>query len=136
MLAVTDATITAQNTVVAAESLGIGSCYIGDIIENQEDVAKLLHLPDYVFPAAMLVYGWPTDQQKMRKKPERCPQEYIVHENTYHSMDGAELRGMLAHHCKQRSFEDRCAAFCERKYNSDFSKEMTRSVEVYLKQYH
>lgn len=72
----------------------------------------------------------------MRKKPERCPQEYIVHENTYHSMDGAELRGMLAHHCKQRSFEDRCAAFCERKYNSDFSKEMTRSVEVYLKQYH
>lgn len=136
MLAVTDATIAAQNTVVAAESLGIGSCYIGDIMENQKDVAKLLHLPDYVFPAAMLVYGWPTDQQKMRKKPERCPQEYIVHENTYHSMDGAELRGMLAHHCKQRSFEDWCAAFCERKYNSEFSKEITRSVEAYLKQYH
>lgn len=136
MLAVTDATIAAQNTVVAAEGLGIGSCYIGDIMENQKDVAKLLHLPDYVFPAAMLVYGWPTDQQKMRKKPERCSQEYIVHENTYHSMDGAELRGMLAHHCKQRSFEDWCAAFCERKYNSEFSKEMTRSVEAYLKQYH
>ena len=34
MLAVTDAAIAAQNAVVAAESFGIGSCYIGDIMEN------------------------------------------------------------------------------------------------------
>ena len=50
MLAVTDATIAAQNTVVAAEGLGIGSCYIGDIMENQKDVAKLLHLPGLCVP--------------------------------------------------------------------------------------
>ena len=36
MLAVSDANIAAQNAVVAAESLGIGSCYIGDIMENAE----------------------------------------------------------------------------------------------------
>ena len=34
MLAVTDTAIAAQNAVVAAESFGIGSCYIGDIMEN------------------------------------------------------------------------------------------------------
>ena len=37
MLAVTDTVIAAQNAVVAAESLGIGSCYIGDIMENCEE---------------------------------------------------------------------------------------------------
>lgn len=135
MLAVTDAAIAAQNAVVAAESFGIGSCYIGDIMENCETQRNLLELPAYVFPAVMLVFGWPTEQQKQRKKPQRCAQKYIVHENTYHSIDGAKLREMLADKCGQASYEEWCAAFCERKYNSDFSKEMTRSVDEYLRQF-
>lgn len=69
MLAVTDTVIAAQNAVVAAESFGLGSCYIGDIMENCEEQRRLLCLPDYVFPAAMLVLGWPTEQQKQRPKP-------------------------------------------------------------------
>ncbi len=69
MLAVTDTAIAAQNAVVAAESFGIGSCYIGDIMENCDTQRSLLHLPDYVFPAVMLVFGWPTQQQKDRKAP-------------------------------------------------------------------
>ena len=135
MLAVTDTVIAAQNAVTAAESLGIGSCYIGDIMENCEEQRKLLELPDYVFPAAMLVFGWPTKQQKERQKPERCDLKHIVHENTYRSMDGAELRDMFAHECKNRTYEEWCSAFCKRKYNSEFSKEMSRSVAKYLEQF-
>ena len=135
MLAVTDTVIAAQNAVTAAESLGIGSCYIGDIMENCEEQRKLLQLPDYVFPAAMLVFGWPTKQQKERQKPERCDLKHIVHENTYRSMDGAELRDMFAHECKNRTYEEWCSAFCKRKYNSEFSKEMSRSVAKYLEQF-
>ena len=135
MLAVTDTVIAAQNAVTAAESLGIGSCYIGDIMENCEEQRKLLQLPDYVFPAAMLVFGWPTKQQKERQKPERCDPKHIVHENTYRSMDGAELRDMFAHECKNRTYEEWCSAFCKRKYNSDFSREMSRSVAKYLEQF-
>ena len=135
MLAVTDAAIAAQNAVVAAESFGIGSCYIGDIMENCEEQRRLLKLPEYVFPAVMLVFGWPTEQQKHRPKPVRFEQKHIVHENTYRSMDGEELRNMFEGRCGQKSFEDWTAAFCGRKYNSDFSKEMTRSVEEYLKQF-
>ena len=67
MLAITDTAIAAQNAVVAAESLGIGSCYIGDIMENCEEQRRLLQLPEYVFPAVMLVFGWPTEQQRMRQ---------------------------------------------------------------------
>ena len=104
MLAVSDAVIAAQNAVVAAESFGIGSCYIGDIMENYEEQRRLLQLPEYVFPAAMLVFGWPTEQQMQRPKPQRVDQKYIVHENTYRNMDGNELRDMFAGHCNNRSF--------------------------------
>lgn len=135
MLAVTDASIAAQNAVVAAESLGIGSCYIGDIMENCEEQRKLLSLPDYVFPALMLVFGYPTEQQKKRPKPQRCELSHIVHEDTYRCMDGEELRQMFSHRCKNSTFEEWCTAFCNRKYNSDFSREMTRSVSAYLRQF-
>ena len=45
MLAMADTCIAAQNAVVAAESMGIGSCYIGDVIENVEAMRDALHLP-------------------------------------------------------------------------------------------
>lgn len=135
LLAVDDALIAAQNAVVAAESYGIGSCYIGDIMENREIHKEVLGLPDYVFPAALIVFGYPTEQQKEREKPERAKMEYIVHENTYKRLDADELKGMLMKNCKNKSYEEWIDAFCKRKYNSDFSREMTRSVAEYLKEY-
>ncbi len=133
LLAVSDANIAAQNAVTAAESLGIGSCYIGDIMENCELHREMLRLPDYVFPAAMLVFGYPTEQQQRRAKPVRAEISHIVHENAYRRMNGAELRRMLEHKAGERPYEDWINAFCERKYNSEFSREMTRSVGEYLK---
>lgn len=132
MLAVSDTLIAAQNAVTAAESLGIGSCYIGDIMEQCEFHRELLHLPEYVFPAAMLVFGYPTQQQKERSKPQRCRLEDIVQENIYQQRDGAALRKMFEKETKNQSFDEWAQAFCKRKYNSDFSREMTRSVEEYL----
>ena len=70
-LAQADAIIAAQNAVVAAESFGVGSCYIGDIIEKFEYHKELLNLPQYVVPAAMLCFGYPTAQQIRREKPAR-----------------------------------------------------------------
>ena len=70
-LAEADAIIAAQNAVVAAQSFGIGSCYIGDITENFEYHQKLLNLPQYVVPAAMVCFGYPTVQQADREKPAR-----------------------------------------------------------------
>lgn len=133
MLAVTDCAIAAQNAVTAADSLGLGSCYIGDIMEQCEVHRELLRLPDYVFPAVMLVVGVPTQQQLERPKPERCDLKHIVHENTYRRMDGPELREMLTPRAGRRPYEEWLAAFCARKYQSDFSREMSRSVEEYLK---
>lgn len=135
LLACSDTNIAAQNAVVAAESLGIGSCYIGDVMENCEIHRELLKLPEYVFPAAMLVFGYPTQQQVERVKPVRCDWKHIVHENAYRTMDGEELREMFASKHPNLTYEEWCQRFCNRKYNSDFSKEMTRSVGVYMDQY-
>ncbi len=135
-LAISDATIAAQNAVVAAESLGIGSCYIGDIMENCEQHRELLKLPKYVFPCCMLVFGYPTEQQQERKKPLRSPMDSIVHENHYHEMDAAELEAMLdIRVAPGNTYENWITAFCKRKYNSDFSREMSRSVSEYLKDF-
>ena len=132
LLAVSDANIAAQNAVVAAQSLGIGSCYIGDIMENCEKQRELLKLKRYVFPAAMLVFGYPTEQQKNREKPARVDVAHIVHENGYRTMGANELCEMWAPRCGARPYEEWMRAFCKRKYDSDFSREMTRSVEAYL----
>lgn len=135
MLAVTDTAIAAQNAVTAAESLGIGSCYIGDIMENCEAQRELLHLPEYVFPACMLVFGYPTEQQKNRTKPERVKLECVVHENAYQDWTPESLKDMFGGKATAREYEDWMLAFCNRKYNSDFSREMSRSVAAYLEQF-
>ena len=133
LLAVAYACIAAQNAVTAAESLGLGSCYIGDILERCGEHRALLDLPEWVVPAAMLVMGWPTQQQRQRPKPERFPLEHIVCANRYRRKDGAQLRDMFAGQTGAKSFEDWLGAFCQRKYESGFSREMNRSAAEYLK---
>ena len=87
MLACSDALIAAQNAVVAAESLGIGSCYIGDVLENAEIHAELLGLPQHTLPIAMLVFGRPVSA----RKPVVRFAEHVVHENRYRRLTPSEI---------------------------------------------
>ena len=136
LLAVADSCIAAQNAVTAAESLGIGSCYIGDVLENCEAMREALHLPAHVVPAAMLIFGRPTQQQKDRVKPTRFPREAIVCENVYRDRTEEELRADFAARAGgEYDFDTKIPPFCAFKYNSDFSKEMSRSAAVYLKDF-
>lgn len=135
LLAVSDANIAAQTAVITAESLGIGSCYIGDIMENCEIHRELLRLPPYVFPAAMLVFGYPTEQQKERESPGRAPMEKIVSENVYPEMNEDDFEKLFSWKAKAKGYTEWMKAFCERKYNSGFAREMTRSVREYLKDF-
>ncbi len=134
LLAQADALIAAQNAVVAAQSLGIGSCYIGDITENYEIHKELLQLPDHVVPAAMLVFGYPTEQQNKRVKPPRPKVTDIVCQNAYaersmeeqlerqQGLSGEELHGWIER-------------FGKRKWNSDFSREMSRSCAAMIEDF-
>lgn len=133
LLAVTDTAIAAQNAVTAAWSLGIGSCYIGDILENCEAQKALLNLPQYVVPTVMAVFGYPTESQKVRQKPVRIEMDQLVFENSY--PENLDYPKMFENRTGKQSFEEWMEKFCNRKYMSDFSKEMTRSVEEILKQF-
>ena len=128
-LAQADALIAAQNAVVAAHSLDLGSCYIGDITENFEYHRQLLNLPQYVVPAAMLCFGYPTQQQMHRQKPARFSMEDMVHENGYQAEKAAQMPRMLAEQTgrKGEALADWIRRFCKRKWNSEFSQEMSRS---------
>lgn len=130
LLANADALIAAQNAVVAAESLGIGSCYIGDITENFEIHRELLNLPDHVVPACMLCFGYPTPQQSARGKSNRFTVNDIVHENGYRLEKANRMEEMLLERQDAptpQMLPEWIRRFCERKWNSAFSQEMSRS---------
>ena len=134
-LAEADALIAAQNAVVAAHSLGLGSCYIGDITENYEFHKELLKLPQYVVPAAMLCFGYPTEQQRNRPKPKRHEVSDLVHENGYSMEKSADMPRMLQQQQGKEGEDlaDYIRRFCKRKWNSDFSVEMSRSCTEMVK---
>ena len=134
-LAQADTLIAAQNAVVAAHSLGLGSCYIGDITENYEYHKELLNLPQYVVPAAMLVMGYPTEQQQSRPKPPRHGVSDLVHENGYSMEKSARMEQMLSKQQDKEEEEltDWLRRFCKRKWNNAFSREMSRSCTEMVK---
>lgn len=134
-LAMEDCLIAAQNTVSAAWSCGIGSCYIGDILENFERVRELLDLPKYAVPCAMVVYGRPTAQQMERQKPKRFSLDDIVHVNSYVSKSSDETKAMFEEQSGKSGpeLERYISAFAKRKFYADFRKEMSRSVKAILK---
>ena len=134
-LAEADAIIAAQNAVVAAHSLGLGSCYIGDITEKYEFHRELLNLPQYVVPAAMLCIGYPTEQQRQRSKPPRHSVSDLVHENGYNMEKSHAMLDMLSRQEGQDGEElvQWLNRFCNRKWNSDFSREMSRSCTEMVK---
>lgn len=125
ILATNDTVIAAHAACMAAESLGIGSCYIGDIIEQWEEHQKMFQLPRFVAPVSMLVFGYPTQQQIDRPQTSRFPQKMIVMENGYHDLTEEELQEFYP--------DDKARAFYNRKYISGFALEMVRSAEEILK---
>lgn len=77
-----DAALAAQNAAVAAESLGLGTCYVGGIRTNIEEVCQILHLPAFAVPAFGLTIGWPADNGGV--KP-RLPLSSVCFDEVYDS---------------------------------------------------
>ena len=141
-LACSDALIAAQNAVIAAESFGIGSCYIGDIMEQYEVHKELLGLSQYVFPICMLVFGHPTQQQRDREMTTRFDSKFIVFENRYRRLDKSEFEEMFAEREAARakghtadSAQNVGQATYLRKFDAEFTKEMTHSVKLMLQEW-
>ena len=84
--AVVDTALAAQNAAVAAESLGLGICYIGGIRNELAKVAELLRLPPRTFALFGMTVGYPAKPSRVR---HRIPMDVVLHHETY-SDDGLE----------------------------------------------
>jgi len=136
LLACCDALIAAQTAAIVAESLGIGSCYIGDIMEHYEFHRDLLGLPQYTFPVTMVCFGYPTPAAATRQLTSRFPQQMIHHVDRYRRLDGEALLQAYADGAPPRFAGDPDNAgqrVYDRKFGADFSVEMTRSVRAAIR---
>lgn len=80
LVSAVDVALAMQNAALAAESLGLGICYIGAIRNHPLEVSDLLRLPELVFPISGMTLGWPAVEPKL--KP-RLPLDAVLHWETY-----------------------------------------------------
>ncbi|MCR4965486.1 MAG: nitroreductase family protein [Bacteroidales bacterium] len=91
--AVIDALIAAQNACVAAESLGLGFCWLGTITYNVDKFIEVLNLPKHVIPVACIPMGYP---QVKPEKTLKLPVEAMIHRETYHDYDKVAIGKLYA----------------------------------------
>jgi nitroreductase len=77
-----DTALAAQNVVVAAASLGLGSVFVGAIRNRPDEVAAELGLPPHTFAAFGLALGTPDPDEDAGVKP-RLPQAAVLHRERY-----------------------------------------------------
>jgi FMN reductase (NADPH) len=80
LVAAVDCAIAAQTAALAAESLGLGICYIGSIRNQTQPVIDLLALPRLVFPITGMTLGWPAATPALRP---RLPLNAVLHWETH-----------------------------------------------------
>jgi nitroreductase len=84
VLGIQDASLMAENMVVAGRSLGLGSCLLGSAPYRAEKIAKKYNLPKRVFPLVQLVMGYPAEDPPTRP---RYPMEFTLFEDKYPKID-------------------------------------------------
>jgi nitroreductase len=85
-----DAVIAAQTISLAAESVGLGICYMGTTWWAADKIIELLELPSGVFPVTSLVMGYPAENPDIR---DRLPLELMVHQEKYQRLSDEEILG-------------------------------------------
>jgi len=104
LVASVDVALMAQNVVVAAESDGLGICYIGGIRNNPQEVSELLRLPEHVYPVFGLSLGYP--DQNPEVKP-RLPLASILKQDVYDDSSDealvAEFDDTMARYYRERT---------------------------------
>ena len=89
LVAAVDAAIASQTAGLAAESLGLGFCFIGALRNDPRKVISLFDLPMLVYPVFGMTLGWPVEAPMIRP---RLPLEAIHHKETYQQDDLAQLK--------------------------------------------
>ncbi|MGK6314802.1 NADPH-dependent oxidoreductase [Neorhizobium sp. DT-125] len=102
LLGAIDAALAAQNALVALESLGLGSCYIGGMRNHPAEVGAVLGLPPETFAVFGMTVGYPDASVETEVKP-RLPQSLVLHREQYQV--SAHEPALAAYDDTMRSFQ-------------------------------
>lgn len=91
MAAAIDALIVAQTFCIAAESVGLGICYLGTTTYNAQEIISALDLPQLVVPVTTITVGYPLDTPK---QTDRLPLNAVIHYETYKSHTSEDIHSM------------------------------------------
>ncbi len=89
LVGIQDAAYMAQNMVMAAESLGLGSCFLGGAPYRAEEIVERYSLPSRVFPLVQLAMGYPDENPPPRP---RYPLSFMLFEDEYPRFDRETIR--------------------------------------------
>lgn len=102
LTAVTDAVILAQQIVTIAEMKGFGTCYLGTVTYNAQEISQLLNLPDLVVPVASLAIGIPSEAGE---ETNRIPLKGIIHNELYKDYTSEEIKEIYSVHDNDKNNE-------------------------------
>ena len=88
-----DSLLAAQTFCIAAESVGLGICYLGTTTYNAQEIIQVLKLPKLVVPVTTITLGYPAD---MPEKTDRLPLEAVVHRETYKDFTPTDIDRIYA----------------------------------------
>lgn len=133
MVALIDTALAAQNAAIAAESMGLGVCYIGGLRNNLYEVCKLLKIPQQVIPLFGLAVGYPA--QDPDKKP-RLLFHHIYHEETY-QQDRSELERQLKQYNETVSlyYKKRTSGKRDDTWTKQMSNLLSKQSRMYMKSF-
>ncbi|MEH7884676.1 oxygen-insensitive NADPH nitroreductase [Bacillus sp. JJ1609] len=133
MVALIDTALAAQNAAIAAESMGLGICYIGGIRNDLEAVKEVLKTPEYVVPLFGLAVGYPDQETDL--KP-RLPLEHVYMENEY-EQDQNVLEQQLKEYNKTTSdyYRERTGGKRSDTWTGQMAKMLGRKSRTYMKEF-
>jgi nitroreductase len=111
-----DALLVAQNVCVAAESKGLGICYLGTVTYNADKIVDILNLPKGVVPVATVTLGWPDEDPD---QVERLPLDAVVHQETYKDYSKEDI---------DRFYADKEALEANKQFTTENNKETLAQV--------
>lgn len=133
MVALIDTALAAQNAALAAESMGLGICYIGGIRNNLEEIKKLLKTPERVIPLFGIAVGYPAEIPD--KKP-RLPFGLIYHEEEYLRENNLVL-SMLKEYDEQIAgyYEKRTGGNRKDRWTEQIAGMLAKQSRMYMKDF-
>lgn len=137
--ALVDASLCAQNICVAAESRGLGFCYLGTVMYNTRAIADLLQCPKGVVPVIAIAMGHPAEEGRVS---ERLGQNAMVHNETYHIPTDSELVEMHRvrdddpfnrHMVEENGTRNYCEIFTTKRYPRTANEQISADLLQFLR---